>query len=224
MSLPEFEERASLLESNRTRKMAQSSHRYVRGNTAQFYEWLRSDEAPRVPEGPAIWICGDSHIGNLGPIADAKGKVQIQIRDFDQTVIGNPAHDLIRLALSLASAARGSNLPGAATSHILEAMMDGYESAFAHDFDEEQDLPEPPEAVRIALREAHKRTWKELAKERLEDTQPEIPWARGSGPLPKRNARPLPHCSKSPTFDRSPPCSSPATMTPRWASSIVRTG
>jgi uncharacterized protein (DUF2252 family) len=26
----------------------------------------------------------------------------IQIRDLDQTVIGNPAHDLIRLGLSLA--------------------------------------------------------------------------------------------------------------------------
>jgi uncharacterized protein (DUF2252 family) len=48
----------------------------------------------------------------MGPLADAKGRVDIQIRDLDQTVIGNPAHDLIRLGLSLASAARGSDLPG----------------------------------------------------------------------------------------------------------------
>jgi uncharacterized protein (DUF2252 family) len=30
--------------------------------------------------------------------------VIIKIRDLDQTVIGNPAHDIIRLALSLATA------------------------------------------------------------------------------------------------------------------------
>jgi len=36
----------------------------------------------------------------------------IQIRDLDQTVIGNPAHDSVRLGLWLASAARGSD-PGA---------------------------------------------------------------------------------------------------------------
>jgi len=48
MSLPEFEERAALLESTRTRKMAQSPHRYVRGNTSQFYEWLGSSESVGV--------------------------------------------------------------------------------------------------------------------------------------------------------------------------------
>jgi uncharacterized protein (DUF2252 family) len=86
-------------------KMARSAHAYVRGSTVNFYEWLE-DRAGKVPVGPPIWICGDCHVGNLG-----KGRVAIQIRDLDQTVIGNPAHDLIRLGLSLASAARGSDLP-----------------------------------------------------------------------------------------------------------------
>lgn len=30
-----------------------------------------------------IWICGDCHLGNLGPLAHAKGRVAIQIRDLD---------------------------------------------------------------------------------------------------------------------------------------------
>ena len=64
-----------------------------------------------MPKGSPYWICGDCHVGNLGPLADSKGKIHIQIRDLDQTVIGNPNHDLIRLALSLSSAARGSDLP-----------------------------------------------------------------------------------------------------------------
>ena len=82
------------------RKMARSLHSYIRGNPAQFYDWL-VDESQTVPVGPSIWICGDCHIGNLGPIAARDGEVQISVRDFDQTVIGNPAHDLLRFALSL---------------------------------------------------------------------------------------------------------------------------
>jgi uncharacterized protein (DUF2252 family) len=110
-SSPSVDERAAILEATRTRKMARSSHAYVRGNTVQFYEWLGSLESSRLPHGPPIWICGDCHLGNLGPLADRRGELKIQIRDLDQTVIGNPAHDLIRLALSLASSARGSDLP-----------------------------------------------------------------------------------------------------------------
>src|SRR5580698_7227126 len=105
------ERRADHLRATRNLKMARSAHAYVRGSTTKFYEWLE-ESTGKVPAGPSIWICGDCHVGNLGPLADAKAHVDIQIRDLDQTVIGNPAHDLIRLGLSLASAVRSSNLPG----------------------------------------------------------------------------------------------------------------
>jgi len=48
-----------------------------------------------------------------------------------QTVIGNPAHDLIRLGLSLATAARGSALPGVTTARMMEEMVEGYDHALA---------------------------------------------------------------------------------------------
>ena len=118
--------RLPLLEGRRVEKMARSSHAFVRGNTLQHYEWLA--ELPPLPEGPPVWICGDCHVGNLGPIADRKGEVAVQIRDLDQCTIGNPAHDLVRLALSLASAARSSNLPGVTTARIVENMIAGYEA------------------------------------------------------------------------------------------------
>ena len=98
---PRFNERQSILFARRSLKMARSAHAYVRGNTRKFYEWLADADIEKIPRGPAVWICGDCHVGNLGPIADAKGRIDIQIRDLDQTVIGNPAHDLIRLGLSL---------------------------------------------------------------------------------------------------------------------------
>jgi uncharacterized protein (DUF2252 family) len=180
---PSFAEREGVLELTRRQKMAQSSHRYVRGSTSQFYEFLSSATAIGVPEGPPVWICGDCHVGNLGPIANAAGQVRVHIRDLDQTVIGNPAHDLLRLALSLASAARGSDLPGVATARMLEAIMDGYEAAFEHDFDETEDNPEPPEAIRLVMKRAAARTWRHLAKERLDGTRPNIPLGKKFWPV-----------------------------------------
>ncbi len=165
--------RLDTLESTRTAKMAQSAHAFVRGNTVQFYEWLDGLGRGTLPEGPAIWICGDCHVGNLGPLASAEGRVDIQIRDLDQTVIGNPAHDLIRLAVSLASAARGADLPGVTTALMLEEMMHGYALALS-DPAEENPVPEP-DVVSTVRRRALGRRWRHLARERLETVKPTIP-------------------------------------------------
>jgi uncharacterized protein (DUF2252 family) len=97
------DERERILTQTRNLKMAQSAHAYVRGSTVKFYEWLESSNRAKLPDGPPVWICGDCHVGNLGPLVDAKGRVLIQIKDLGQTVIGNPAHDLVRLGLSLSS-------------------------------------------------------------------------------------------------------------------------
>jgi uncharacterized protein (DUF2252 family) len=147
-------------------KMARSAHAYVRGNTAHFYDWLRHLKRRNLPEGPPVWICGDCHVGNLGPLAHSDGRVELQIRDFDQTVIGNPIHDLVRLGLSLASAARGSDLPGVTTARILEQMIEGYAGAMEPgQTGEEGD--EVPETMRVAVKTAGRRSWQHLANERI---------------------------------------------------------
>ena len=161
------DERAAALSQSRNLKMARSAHAYVRGSTAKFYEWLESAEGRGAPAGPAIWICGDCHVGNLGPVANADGKIAIQIRDLDQTVIGNPAHDLIRLGLSLATAARGSDLPGVTTARMLEQMVEGYCAALDDELTESDLNDHRPESVRVVMREATSRSWKHLAKERI---------------------------------------------------------
>jgi uncharacterized protein (DUF2252 family) len=172
--IPSFKNRSRVLEDRRNLKMAESAHAYVRGSTQQFYRWLQQRGKRAVPQGPPVWICGDCHVGNLGPLADSKGKIHIQIRDLDQTVIGNPNHDLIRLALSLSSAARGSDLPGVTTAHMLESMMDGYERALGMSAAAEAAI-DKPDCVRVVMRQAMNRTWKHLAKERLRDLKPNIP-------------------------------------------------
>ena len=153
--------RASALSKTRNAKMARSPHAYVRGNTIRYYEWLATVKRGTLPEGPAIWICGDCHIGNLGPVCNAEGQIEFQIRDLDETVIGNPAHDLIRLSLSLASAARGSDLPGLTTVKMLERIMEEYHRAFAPGFDEKRYIEESQSIRRVASR---RRNWHSMQR------------------------------------------------------------
>lgn len=176
------DQRAARLREVQNLKMARSAHAYVRGSTVRFYEWLSAGPAD-VPDGPPIWICGDCHLGNLGPLADSKGRVAVQIRDLDQTVIGNPAHDLIRLGLSLASAARGSDLPGVVTAQILEHLTAGYESALVGNFDREAELALRPEGIGALLDRSVRRRWRHLAAERLETVEPVVPLGKKFWPL-----------------------------------------
>src|ERR1700761_3179974 len=169
-------DRQTILEERRRLKMARSAHAYVRGNTLQFYEWLKADSARKLPQGPPVWICGDCHVGNLGPVANSDSKVEIEIRDLDQTVIGNPAHDLIRLGLSLATAARGSDLPGVTTALMMEQMVQGYCSAMVPQRAKKRTKdPKNLRPVETVLHQAVNREWRHLAQERIEDVKPTIP-------------------------------------------------
>ena len=172
-------DRQRLLAAERNRKMAASAHAFVRGSTTRFYDWLEASDRRPLPDGPEVWICGDCHVGNLGPVANTGGEFEIQVRDLDQTVIGNPAHDLIRLGLSLAMAARGSDLPGITTAHMLERVVEGYALAF----EEGDATPAMPRVVRRIMREAAGRSWKHLADERIEGVEPAIPLGKRFWPL-----------------------------------------
>ena len=185
---PKPQERKTRLQTYQNLKMARSAHAYVRGNTLKFYEWLETARG-KVPDGPPVWICGDCHVGNLGPVADTKGQVEIQIRDLDQTVVGNPAHDLIRLGLSLSTAARGSDLPGVTTALMLEQMMLGYTEAL-HDTRKTPRLKgKSVKPIELVLKEALSRKWRHLATESIEDVRPSIPLGRKFWALSKEEEK-----------------------------------
>ncbi len=120
-----------------------------------------------------MWDC---HIGNLGPVASADGKIEIQVRDLDQTVVGNPAHDVIRLSLSLAMAARSSDLPGVTTALMIEQVIKGYREALLGRSRKIKEGDVGP--IRLVMRQALKRKWRHLAEERIEDVTPRIPLGR----------------------------------------------
>ena len=178
------DERNPLLEIRREAKMTSSAHAYVRGSTKQFYGWLASVRGKSLPAAPSLWIGGDCHVGNLGPIANKEGEISIELRDLDQTVIGSPAHDVVRLALSMAMAVRASALPGAVTAHVIEAIARGYEIVLeAKAAQRTFALERPPAQVLNVLREARSRSRKQLFAERLGKDAGSIPIGKRFWPL-----------------------------------------
>ena len=151
---PSPQDRSKQLAERRNLKMATSVQAYVRGNTVQFYKWLEASDRV-LPQGPPVWICGDCHVSNIGPIADADGNVHVQIRDLDQTVIGNPAHDIIRLGVSLAMAARDSDLPGVVTAKMMEQLIFGYERALSAKAGDRK--TRRPKTIDVVMRRATRR-------------------------------------------------------------------
>ena len=168
---------ASVLEHRRLCKIASSPHAYVRGTTARFYDLIARMPAGTLPEGPPIWICGDAHLGNLGAVADADKRIGIAIRDLDQTVVANPAFDLVRLALSLVTAALNATLPGIVTARMMDAMAIGYAEGTADPEGAERDLAES-EIVATTKRRALGRRWRHLSRERLKGRTDRLPRGR----------------------------------------------
>jgi uncharacterized protein (DUF2252 family) len=177
------EARRHALDAKRRLKMARSPHAFVRGRVDLFYDTVARGNIA-LPEGPTIWICGDCHLGNLGPVGNTKGKTAIEVRDFDQGAQSNPAYDLMRLGLSLASAARGSDLPGVATARMMERLIDGYTRAFA------PHAVKAPTSVKLTLKRARGRRWRDLLKGKFDQGEAAIPIGKRFWPLSRaeRNA------------------------------------
>ncbi|MER5462880.1 DUF2252 domain-containing protein [Streptomyces sp. NPDC002668] len=56
--------------------------------------------------GVGAQICGDAHAANFGLYGDARGRLVMDLNDFDETVVGPWEWDLKRLAVSLVLAGR----------------------------------------------------------------------------------------------------------------------
>lgn len=178
------EEREAPLLARRQAKMATSAHAFVRGSTEDFYTWLSTARRRKLPQGPAIWVCGDCHVGNLGPHADLDGQVRIEVRDLDQTVIGAPAHDVLRLALSMAMAVRASDLPGAVTARLVESISKAYERVLeGRAARREMEMPAPPPALAKLVRAAGRRSKRDLFEGRLGGKERVIPIGKRYWPL-----------------------------------------
>ncbi|TXN60349.1 DUF2252 domain-containing protein, partial [Methylobacterium sp. WL18] len=165
---------ASVLEKRRLCKIASSPHAYVRGSTAHFYDLIAAMPAGTLPEGPPVWICGDAHLGNLGAVAGPDGRIDIQVRDLDQTLVSNPAFDLVRLALSLVTAALNATLPGLVTARMMDAMALGYADGILDPEGAERGIAQS-DIVATTRRRALGRRWRHLSRERLKGKDARLP-------------------------------------------------
>ncbi|MFF3288658.1 DUF2252 domain-containing protein [Streptomyces sp. NPDC003023] len=86
----------------RVGRMAASPFAFLRGAAA-----LMAHDLVGTPvTGIGAQICGDAHAANFGLYGDARGRLVMDLNDFDETVVGPWEWDLKRLAASLVLAGR----------------------------------------------------------------------------------------------------------------------
>ncbi|WP_137988279.1 DUF2252 domain-containing protein [Streptomyces vilmorinianum] len=86
----------------RVGRMAASPFAFLRGSAGL----MAHDLVGSPVTGVAAQICGDAHAANFGLYGDARGRLVIDLNDFDETVVGPWEWDLKRLATSLVLAGR----------------------------------------------------------------------------------------------------------------------
>ncbi|MFJ4920454.1 DUF2252 domain-containing protein [Streptomyces sp. NPDC088725] len=86
----------------RVGRMAASPFAFLRGSAG-----LMAHDLTGTPvSGVGAQICGDAHAANFGLYGDARGRLVIDLNDFDETVVGPWEWDVKRLATSLVLAGR----------------------------------------------------------------------------------------------------------------------
>ncbi|MFF3554434.1 DUF2252 domain-containing protein [Streptomyces tsukubensis] len=88
----------------RVGRMAASPFAFLRGAAG-----LMAHDLVGTPvTGVSAQVCGDAHAANFGLYGDARGKLVMDLNDFDETVPGPWEWDLKRLAVSLVLAGRAA--------------------------------------------------------------------------------------------------------------------
>lgn len=86
----------------RVGRMASTPFAFLRGAAG-----LMAHDLVGTPvTGAGAQICGDAHAANFGLYGDARGRLVIDLNDFDETVVGPWEWDVKRLATSLVLAGR----------------------------------------------------------------------------------------------------------------------
>ncbi|MFC5887812.1 MULTISPECIES: DUF2252 domain-containing protein [Kitasatospora] len=83
-------------------RMAATPFAFLRGSAGL----MAADLAGTPATGVSAQLCGDAHAANFGLYGDARGRLVMDINDFDETVPGPWEWDLKRLAASLVLAGR----------------------------------------------------------------------------------------------------------------------
>ena len=95
-------ERVPELAPIRVGRMAASPFAFLRGSAG-----LMAQDLVTTPvTGISAQLCGDAHAANFGLYGDARGRLVMDLNDFDETIVGPWEWDLKRLVTSLVLAGR----------------------------------------------------------------------------------------------------------------------
>jgi uncharacterized protein (DUF2252 family) len=71
-------------------------------------------------------LCGDAHVRNLGAFAGPDGRLEFDINDFDETIVGPFEWDVKRMATSLVLAGRGAGAKNVNCREAATIFLDKY--------------------------------------------------------------------------------------------------
>jgi uncharacterized protein (DUF2252 family) len=95
-------------------RLRESPLSFYRATASLFLRDIRSDEFLAQSffyrRDSVTWISGDAHVANVGAFEDDRGKLAIDLNDFDEAWIASPLHDVWRMAASIALLARENAL------------------------------------------------------------------------------------------------------------------
>ncbi|MGB6519120.1 MAG: DUF2252 domain-containing protein [Candidatus Cybelea sp.] len=124
------QEKSRLLEliALRHERMAASAFAFYRGSAVV----MAADLASLPVTGITVQACGDAHIANFGFFATPERRVVYDLNDFDETLPGPWEWDVLRLAASIALAARARSFPANAEHQSVLAGVRAYREAMAY--------------------------------------------------------------------------------------------
>lgn len=97
---------------------------FFRGTCHLFCEdWPQSDALNKTP---AVWVCGDLHIENVGTYKGDNRLVYFDIADFDESILAPCAWDLARLATSALIAAKVRGLKRKQARELCDVFLRAY--------------------------------------------------------------------------------------------------
>jgi uncharacterized protein (DUF2252 family) len=112
----------------RQQRMAASPFTFYRGSAVV----MAADLASLPVTGITVQACGDAHIANFGMFATPERNVIFDLNDFDETLPGPWEWDVLRLATSVALAARARSFSSKAEKRAVLAGLRAYREAMTH--------------------------------------------------------------------------------------------
>ncbi len=121
-----FAKRAPGLVAEKYRRMAATPQGLFRGSPQLFYKDLAALQPDVLTRGPKALLLGDLHLGNLGAIAKADGKLAWGLVDVDEAAVGSVHAELRRMATSIRLAAEEGGLGKGEADDLVKRFTKAY--------------------------------------------------------------------------------------------------